>query len=303
MRVLELFAGIGGAACAVEGRASVIAAVDQDEAASLAYAHLHGEPTLRHNLHHAKPAWFARFEADLWWMSPPCQPYTIRGRQRDLDDPRAQALQRVVAAVEALQPAHLALENVPWFSGSRSEALLLRTLEACGYEVARTLLCPTSLGIPAQRRRYYLVASRHGLRDAPDVWPDADPDLEPPSAPRVATIADWVGPFREDHAVPDELAARYEGALHIVDADDPDAVAVCFTGAYGRSPVHAGSYLRQDGRVRWWTAEEIGRSLGLPDGFSLPEGLSREKRYKLVGNSLSVVAARHVLGRIPGLLA
>ena len=284
------FRGSGGCARALGPGHSLVAAVDQDEAASKAYQHLHGQSVIRHNLHHAKPSWFERFEADLWWMSPPCQPYTIRGNQRDLDDPRAQAFRRVVGAIDALRPRAIGLENVPWFRGSRSEALLLEVLERHGYHVHTQLLCPTALGVPAQRRRYYLVASSHPLADPPAA--PADPGC----------WADWLDPFDPTLQVPDALATRYEGALHIIDADDPDAESVCFTGAYGRSPVHAGSYLRQDGLIRWLSPREIARSLGFEPDFSLPEGLGREKRYKLVGNSLSVVAVRHVLGRVPGVM-
>ena len=38
----------------------------------------------------------AAFGADLWWLSPPCQPYSVRGRGRDLDDPRARTAGGVV---------------------------------------------------------------------------------------------------------------------------------------------------------------------------------------------------------------
>lgn len=289
MKVLELFAGIGGCATAL-GTDLPTVAVDQDEAAARAYAHLHGHPVLRRNLHHVKPAWFRGFDADFWWMSPPCQPYTIRGHQRDLDDRRAQAFRRVVAAIDALTPAAIGLENVPTFAGSRSEALILEVLRGHHYDVHTEVLCPTALGVPAQRRRYYLTAARDGLQPASQVrWTGGE-------------LGACLDPPDPAYAVPAALARKYEGALHIVDADDPDAISVCFTGAYGRSPVHAGSYVRQGGIVRWLTPVEIARTLGFGSTFSLPAGLTREKRYKLVGNSLSVVAVRKVLSRIPGLL-
>lgn len=286
MRVLELFAGIGGCAVVAHDRPgwTIVAAIDQDEAAARSYAHLHGDAPLRRNLHHVKPEWFRRFEADLWWMSPPCQPYTIRGKRRDLDDPRSHAFQRVVAAIDVLRPAAVAMENVPWFEGSRSEALLLEVLQRHRYAVVRQVLCPTELGVPAQRRRYYLVASQAALSSE-----------SPAPAASAVSVADWLDPFDAEYAVPESLARRYDGALHVVDADDPAAVTVCFTGAYGRSPVYAGSYVRQGGRLRWLKPVEIARSLGFPSSFSLPNGITREKAYKLVGNSLSIHAVRHVL--------
>ncbi|MFK7930330.1 MAG: DNA cytosine methyltransferase [Myxococcota bacterium] len=287
--VLELFAGIGGCAVALGPRGRVVAAVDHDEAASQVYADLHGHAAIRHNLHYAKPAWFAQFDADLWWMSPPCQPYTVRGARRDLDDRRSDALKRVVQAVQELRPTALVLENVPGFAGSDSEALLTSALDACGYETHAGLLCPTALGHPAQRQRYYVAARLGGLLPVPAAAP-AEP----------VALASWIDPFDDAYAVPPDLLERFGDAFHVVDLDDPYAIAACFTGAYGKSPVYAGSYLKQDGRLRWWTPDEILRSLGFPRTMRVSRELSRAKRYKLVGNSLSIPAVRQVLGRVVG---
>jgi hypothetical protein len=74
-------------------------------------------PCIRRNVAHIKPA--AVPQADLWWMSPPCQPYSIRGRQQDLADRRSGAYLRLLELLDAHRPQHIALENVPWFEGSQ----------------------------------------------------------------------------------------------------------------------------------------------------------------------------------------
>lgn len=284
MRVLELFSGIGGVTEALGVPACL--AVDHDEAAADTYRAIHSESVLRKNLHYVKPGWFEPYRDCMWWMSPPCQPYTIRGQQRDLDDPRSAAFQRVTEAVGVLCPPMLVVENVPWFAGSRGEALLVSTLEERGYAWHAEVMCPTDLGLRAERRRYYLVASRS--------------ELQQPRRPRVrpSRIQDWIGPQNEDYLVPDHLLERFEDALHVVDADDPEAIAACFTGAYGRSPVYAGSYLRQNGRIRWFTPYEVARSLGWERRIAFPTTVSRAKQYKLVGNSLSLPAVRYQISRL-----
>lgn len=291
LTVLELFAGIGGCAFALGQRGQVVLAVDQDSAARATYQRQHpGTPLSPFNLHQAPVSWFENLEASLWWMSPPCQPYTIRGHQRDLADRRSQAFVRVCAAIAALTPDAVALENVPWFKGSEGEALLLDTLERAGYDVHTEILCPTQLGLPAERRRYYLVGSRSGLVCTPSPAPQVH-----------GAILDWLLPEAPPHLdVSEDLRSRYQHALHIVDAEDPEAVAVCFTGAYGNSPVHAGSYLRHQGRLRRFAPQEIAASLGHPI-FDPPPGTSERKQYKLIGNSLSVPAVRHLLARLPAL--
>ncbi|TVQ87288.1 MAG: DNA methyltransferase [Deltaproteobacteria bacterium] len=291
LTVLELFSGIGGLAFALGDRAHVLLAVDQDEAARATYARHHpSTPLGRLNLHHAKPAWFEEIQADLWWMSPPCQPYTIRGHQRDLEDRRSQAFLRVCEAIRVIQPPAIALENVPWFEGSQGEALLLEILNRAGYAVEREIFCPTSLGIPAARRRYYLVANLDGLVDP-----------EPAARTSPVKLQDWLLTHPSATLeVPLDIQERYRHALHIVDAADPDAVAACFTGAYAHSPVYAGSYLRQHGRLRYFHPVEIAASLGHPT-FDPPPEVRGRKQYKLVGNSLSVYAVRRVLSRLPSL--
>ena len=86
MRVVELFAGIGGCSAALPPDCDVVQAVDQSPYAHAVYSHNFAHRYDTFNLAGLRPGQLE--EADLWWMSPPCQPFTVRGRQRDLDDPR-----------------------------------------------------------------------------------------------------------------------------------------------------------------------------------------------------------------------
>ena len=160
MRVLELFAGIGGCAASLSNEGEVVCAVDQNPYAAQVYRHNH--PTTRHerwNLSSVKAERLAALDADLWWMSPPCQPFTIRGKRLDIDDRRCAALVHLTTLIRTVRPRHLALENVPAFGESRMRAFLMQALDDAGYRRRERLLCPTRLGIPMKRSRYYLVAS------------------------------------------------------------------------------------------------------------------------------------------------
>ena len=298
MRVLELFSGLGGLAAALAGRAEVEGAVDHDRRAADVYAASWPHPGAMQvkNLASVKTAWLQAFEADLWWMSPPCAPHGIRGEQADLDDPRSEAFTALLRHLAAIRPRWLALENVPWFADSRAHARLREVLADQGYAVDAVELCPTELGVPASRRRFCLVAHR----DGPAVIPP--PDLAA-GAPR--RLAEIVGPWREDLAVDPERLARFGDALHVVDPEDDLATAACFTRAYGKSPVYCGSYLRQrdpDGRsgLRHFAPEEIAALYGFPPMPALA-ALPPRFGWRLIGNSVSVQAVRHVLRGIPDL--
>jgi len=243
LRVLELYGGIGGGSAALEpavrqGWAEVVAAVDIHRGALAVHAYNFGTPTVVANLESIPASDYAAFEADLWWMSPPCQPFTRRGKRRDAEDPRAQGFLRLLGTVARVRPRHLALENVPGFQGSQTHTRLRRTLEDAGYRVREWHLCPTGLGLPNRRRRFYLVASRTGFTTS-STCPS---EIATPSSPP-AGLRPYLDPEPEpDLTVASALLERYRHAVDVVDAGDPQAVTATFTAAYGRSPVRSGSY-------------------------------------------------------------
>lgn len=295
--ILELYCGIGGCAAALPPTARVAAALDINTRALTAYRHnFPHHPAQARTLDNLPTAELAALGADLWWLSPPCQPFTHRGLRRDADDPRARSLLAMIDQIAAVRPHAIALENVPGFEGSRCHSRLRETLDRAGYHVRETLLCPTDLGVPNRRRRFYLAAR-----------------LDTPPAPW--GTGQWTGarlPDLVDHTlhpsppdalrVPREIQERFPHALHIVDPHDPDAVTACFTAAYGRSPVRSGSYLRlpppADDRLRRFAPHEILRLLGFPASYTLPPDLPPSKAWPLVGNSLSVPAVRAVLAAV-----
>ena len=307
-RVLELYCGIGGCAAAVDGTATVGAALDVNTAALAVYRHNFPHPAAACAIESLRAGDARLVGADLWWLSPPCQPYTRRGKGRDLDDPRSRGFLHLLTLVERLRPPALALENVPEMRGSQAHARLLQVLGGAGYSVAERTLCPTALGVPNRRRRFYLVASREGLAgwaaSPPEEARGADGSAPPsPAAPRSPApppLRDYLddGDDAELRVEP-ALLDRYAHAADVVDADDPGAVAATFTSAYGRSPVRAGSYLRRHGVVRRFSPQEVLRLLGFPPSYRLPPGLPRRNAWRLAGNSLSLPAVREVLTALP----
>jgi site-specific DNA-cytosine methylase len=305
LRVAELYCGIGGCAAALAplgDGARVAAALDVSHLAVEAYRHAFpGHPAAVRTLESIPTAELAGWEADLWWLSPPCQPFTRRGLGRDLDDPRTASLVALAGALGTAGPPLLALENVPGFAGSRTHRLLRGALDAAGYAVRERLLCPTELGWPNRRRRFYLLASRRGWATTYPAPVTGGPGLR-------IRVEELLDPRPEPGlGVDPGLVRRYAGALDLVDPDDPGAVAACFTAAYGRSPVRSGSYLvigrGGDGtpRLRRFSVAEVLRLLGFPERFALPPGTPREVGWRLAGNSLSVPAVRAVLAALPGL--
>lgn len=291
---LELYSGLGGFAAAAGDAVRIRAAFDLDRDAVAVSRRNFDHPHRVRNLESLPVRELEELDARLWWLSPPCQPFTRRGKGGDLSDPRNASLLVLLERIRTVRPSHVALENVPPFRESATRDRLLDVLVSGGYRVRETTLCPTELGIPNRRRRYYLVASREGLG--------------PPVAPSAAghrSLADYLEAGAEDDSrlrVDPDLLERYERAVDRVDPGDPEAVASTFTSAYGRSPVRSGSYLPcAAGGWRRFSPREILDLLGFPSEYRLPDTLSLRRAWSLVGNSLSLPAVRLMLTAIPEL--
>ncbi len=297
IRALELFCGIGGFAAAAAGTAIRVAgAIDQSPAALDVYRmNFPGHDAWQLNLENVTPEELQVFGAGFWWLSPPCQPYTVRGAGRDAGDPRALSFRRVLDVMARMSeeslPTHLALENVEGFIRSEMRRRLVDFLSGRGYRVQECLLCPTELGVPMRRPRYYLMASRGRL--------------EPPTLVVGMPLKPLGDYLDASNGIPDELLVagdvveRFGKGFRILDPRDPQAYTTCFTSGYGRSHMHAGSYLRCAGGVRRFSPEEIARLLHFPEGFRFPDRMTLRKKWHLVGNSLSVAVVQKVLETFP----
>jgi len=236
-------------------------------------------------------------EADFWWLSPPCQPYTVRGAGRDAADPRALSFRRILDLLARMKendlPAHIALENVEGFARSEMRERLVNLLSGRGYAIQECMLCPTELGVPMRRPRYYCMASR-GRLEPPILV--VDMPLRP-----LGDYLDGSGPGSE-LLLAGDVVERFGKGFRILDPKDPQAYTTCFTSGYGRSLMRAGSYLRCPGGVRRFAPEEIARLLHFPVWFRFPDRMTLRKKWQLLGNSLSVAAVRKVLEAFPGLV-
>lgn len=294
-RVLELFAGIGGAALAFQGIGKVAAAIDINQNAKQVYQQNFSHPYLTRSIEDLSTEEFLECGANTWWVSAPCQPYTRRGKQLGEQDNRSRALHHLIAILGDVKPTCFLLENVIGFRGSHSHQKLLSRLEDLGYQVAEHECCPTDLGIPNRRPRYYLAAT-------------TDSSLEPDGLrmPRKA-IAQIVGDFIDDSSpgefeLGEEEYEKYVQGLNIVTPES--RTSTCFTSAYGRSLTKSGSYLQQgDRKVRRFSPLEVSRFLGFQEStgsqsFFFPETLDARQLWKLLGNSISVTIVREILSQL-----
>eukprot|EP00933_Yihiella_yeosuensis_P018208 TRINITY_DN15033_c0_g2_i1.p1 TRINITY_DN15033_c0_g2~~TRINITY_DN15033_c0_g2_i1.p1 ORF type:complete len:518 (+),score=96.14 TRINITY_DN15033_c0_g2_i1:58-1611(+) len=170
LRVLELFAGIGGwrlsLESALEGRSPAFTAryeaYDSGPHCSEIYAWNFGEACSRRNIEQLQIKDTDGF--DVWVMSPPCQPFskTREAKQLDIEDKRCKALEHLTKLIVQLEspPSYIALENVKGFYTSEACEQFRCALTKIGYTFKEYLLDLASFGVPNHRTRYYLLAER-----------------------------------------------------------------------------------------------------------------------------------------------
>lgn len=95
----------------------------------------------------------------------PCQPFSSYTQGMDRD--RWGALARYADLVRAVRPDVIAMENVPGLARRPVFQKYLRTLKACGYHADYRVVNCADYGVPQNRRRLVLLASRYpGIRVA-----------------------------------------------------------------------------------------------------------------------------------------
>lgn len=106
------------------------------------------------------------WHADIWCMSPPCQPHTRQHDKQDLDldDSRSQSFLHLCQLLQDTQenklPKVLLMENVVGFEKSGSCRRWRTVLQGRNYSLAHFHLTPTQVGLPNDRPRYFCVAVR-----------------------------------------------------------------------------------------------------------------------------------------------
>jgi len=105
-------------------------------------------------------------EHDILCAGFPCQPFSKAGKQLGRDDERGTLFDEIVKILEFRTPTYFILENVPYIRQHDNEETwnyMKSELERIGYEVDHSFYSPQDFGIPQNRKRIFIVGSRHGL--------------------------------------------------------------------------------------------------------------------------------------------
>lgn len=284
LRVAEFYSGIGGMHYALQKAnidSQVVRAFDINTVANEVYKHNFPDvPVMQRAIEVLPLEMFEKMRADLWTMSPPCQPYTRQGLKKGSQDERAKSFLFIIDLLGKLvhKPKHLLMENVAGFEKSDTRTMFLCQLAKVGYRLEEYLLNPLQLCVPNSRTRYYLVAklteSANALEKKNDFLPHFRHSV--PGAHLIQPAADAEGNVdfergvwhhNEVHQVKEYLELSPDAApeiLHpyrlkpqtlekygwvsdVVTAEDRRTT--CFTKSYSQYAEGTGSILQLEGQV------------------------------------------------------
>lgn len=101
---------------------------------------------------------------DIIIGGPPCQPFSVAGKQKATQDPLGGLYRDYIRHVESLQPEIVIMENVYGLAQIKSVNMIdkiYQSFESIGYDVTHRELLAADYGTPQKRRRLFFVAAKN----------------------------------------------------------------------------------------------------------------------------------------------
>jgi DNA (cytosine-5)-methyltransferase 1 len=101
---------------------------------------------------------------DIVIGGPPCQPFSVAGKQKATNDPLGKLYADFILHVKNLQPKIVVMENVYGLTQVKSAnmlELIKKSYSDIGYQVVHKELNSADFGTPQKRRRVFFVASKN----------------------------------------------------------------------------------------------------------------------------------------------
>lgn len=289
LKCIDLFSGIGGFHYAAKNLGlDVVFASDIDADARKAYQHNLGLAPLGDIV--AIPVEDIP-DHDILLAGFPCQPFSIIGNQRGVNDSRGTLFLEILRIVKAKRPAGIVLENVKQLKTAQHGEILKQItdgLREFGYTVDYRVFNALDFGLPQKRERILIVATQAQFDKFP--WPDKKIPMKP--------LKDLLEKNPDDrHFVSERILNKRQEAHtptvkpsiwhenkagHI--SSYPYSCALRAGGSY--------NYLLVDGERRL-TPREMLRLQGFPDSFEIVCNDSQTR--KQAGNAVPVPMVQAVL--------
>lgn len=144
---------------------------------------------------------------------PPCQSWSVAGKQRGLEDTRGQLFLTYIEMIKAKNPKFFLIENVKGLLDSMFKDVFkefLKKLSEAGYDVKWELLDAVNFGVPQNRERVFIIGFRNDLKVSYE-FPKATYPEPIPLIRAIGDIKEPPIPYHESEAVkPNTTRANHD---------------------------------------------------------------------------------------------
>lgn len=239
----------------------------------------------------------------------PCQPFSISGKKKGFEDTRGTLFFDICRIIEDKQPNIVILENVKhliYHDEKRTFKVIIQSLSNLGYNVTYSILNAKDFGLPQNRERIFIIATKRYFFDFEKInrqkkvilrnFLDKEGTFEYLS-PEEYTLIDyprkqesglifvgyrnkniWKKGVREntEHL---SRVHRQPNRIYSIDGNHPTIPSQETSGRFF-------IYIPEENRVRKLTINECYRIMGFPDDFKKHSNLIEQ--YKQIGNSVAI---------------
>jgi DNA (cytosine-5)-methyltransferase 1 len=282
--VLDLFAGCGGLSLGFEAAGYETIGFEMDASASETY-----RKNLSGNCFSVKlDTSFEYPNADIIIGGPPCQPFSVGGNQKGIDDAR-NGFPIFIDAIKKNKPRIFMFENVRGllYSNKWYFERVIEELSSLGYLIDYKLMNAVDYGIPQNRERLFVFGHKSEFKF-------------PVKHKKKSTVQDAIGDLM--YTIPensrfltsaqDEYIAKYEKASFCINprdlySDRPARTLTCRNLAAATGDMQR--VRLKDGRRRRLSIREAARLQSFPDWFNF-EG-NETSQYYQIGNAVPPLLA------------
>ncbi len=190
IKVLDLFAGIGGLTYGLQSAGlKVVAGIDSDASCQYGYESSNQTRLIVKDIMSVNPTeidkLFGRGGVRVLAGCAPCQPYSLLNKKRPTLSQANTPLDKFLQFISTNEPHIVSMENVPGLLNADRYPVfgaIVETLKRRGYSADYRVVNAVDYGVPQNRRRLVLLASRLGAIEIPKS-----------NAPKRLTLRDAIG--------------------------------------------------------------------------------------------------------------
>lgn len=290
-KVIDIFAGCGGLSLGFEAAGYDTIGYEMDEYATDTY-----NINLRGKCHLQKlEIGFEYPTADIVIGGPPCQPFSIFGNQKGINDAR-DGFPIFIDAIRQIKPKIFMFENVRNLAYSHKWYfnLIKEALNQLGYIIEFKCLNAVDYGVPQNRERMIVVGHKSSFN-------------YPPTSKNKITVGEAIGDLIETiqdeskilTSKQDEYIAKYEKKSACIKPRDlylekPARTLTCRNLAGCTSDMQR--VRLKDGRRRRLAVREAARLQSFPDWFEFSG--TENKQFNQIGNAVPPLLAYKIALKI-----